>query len=1307
MHEPAGTSTETGADNGSAGTAQDLQRAALHDLVALAARCAAREAQIESRSRAATEANDNEFRTAGADIDQRHETLQAEFERKHADFLAQIEAQHESDLHKLEASQKSAHQQIEHEHTGAEQGVKKKLAQAAWLAETVFESTANELRAAAKQAHQDLADRRKAVTELEEQAAALMLACGHQWPAAEELGESPQQRELPEPTAAFDALQEQAQLHLEVLAGLRLPRLTAGILPFVSGLLLCVLAAGAAQLATGAHTPQFKAMGIAAGAVAALVTAVSIVLRRMASAQVWDVARRLRQALDDARRAAETEYTQAAQARQARQAEAVAKREKELQEAKHHYGPLLHRAVQTREFSLKALEEERSRLLPMIEAQRSGSLAEVEQWRKKRSAELEQGYENERAAARERYERRADEIRREHEQAKTALAGHWQEGLTRIQAPIDENHSAGGHLFPSWDSDVWSDWVPPRKFSSIIRFGELRVDLQRITKNVPKELALPETFSVPALLSFPKQASLLIHADHAGRSEAIRTLQSVMMRLLTCLPPGRARFTIIDPLGLGQNFAGFMHLADYDEALVGSRIWTSGEHIEQRLADLTEHMETVIQKYLRNEFETIDDYNEQAGELAEPYRFLVIADLPTNFSDVAIQRLNSIASTGARCGVYTLVVRDTRQTLPAGSHLDELHARSVNLVQQDGRFAWDDKVFRQFPLTLDTPPAEEFLTRVLHVVGRYAKEAKRVEVPFETIAPPPDKFWSGSTTHDISVPIGKMGATRLQTLRLGRGVAQHGLIAGKTGSGKSTLLHVLITNLAMWYSPDEVEFYLVDFKKGVEFKAYATRDLPHARAIAVESDREFGLSVLQRVDVELTRRGEMFRKLGVQDLPAYREATGQRLPRTLLIIDEFQEFFSEDDKLAQDAGLLLDRLVRQGRAFGIHVLLGSQTIGGTSGLARSTIGQMAVRVALQTSESDSQIILGDGNSAARLLSRPGEAVYNDAGGLIEANSPFQVAWLPDEKRDAYLAQVQARADQAGIRPEPPVVFEGNVPADIVKNPLLAKMIEAPAGPASASVPRAWIGEPVAIKDPTCVTIRRQSGANLLIVGQYDESAMAMMAASMVSLAAQLPPAAASFVVLDGSPADSPLAAVLPKLKAALPHDVRLIEYREAGEALCELAETVRRRQAGQAPPQQAIYLLIHGLQRYRVLRRQEDSFSFSAGGGQDKLSPDKAFAELLREGPPLGVHVIAWCDTPAAVERTIDRTSLREFDHRVLFQMSASDSSNLIDSPMANKLGVNRALAYSEELGTIEKFRPYALPGDAWIKRLSEHLRSR
>jgi hypothetical protein len=365
---------------------------------------------------------------------------------------------------------------------------------------------------------------------------------------------------------------------------------------------------------------------------------------------------------------------------------------------------------------------------------------------------------------------------------------------------------------------------------------------------------------------------------------------------------------------------------------------------------------------------------------------------------------------------------------------------------------------------------------------------------------------------------------------------------------------------------------------------------------------------------------------------------------------------------------------------------------------------MAVRVALQTSEADSQIILGDGNSAARLLSRPGEAVYNDAGGLVEANSPFQVAWLPDEERDGWLERVQERARKAGGVWPAPVVFEGNVPADPAKNPLLVGLLEEAAWPAATTAPRVWIGEPVAIKEPTCVVLRRQSGANVLVVGQYDEQALAILSSGMISLAAQHRPGSASFVVFDGTPADSPLAGGFEKLRSVLPHDVRLVDYRGAGEAIGELADELHRRQAEDASWGPSVYVFIYGLQRYRALRRQEESFGFSMGGEQDKPAPDRQFADLLREGPALGMHVICWCDAPAAVERTLDRTSLREFDHRVLFQMSASDSSNLIDSPLANKLGFNRALACSEEQGVIEKFRPYALPSGDWLRRIGERL---
>ena len=769
-----------------------------------------------------------------------------------------------------------------------------------------------------------------------------------------------------------------------------------------------------------------------------------------------------------------------------------------------------------------------------MEAARDAAAAAADAAHQAQSADIESRKQLETLRAAERHERHLRESRAKYDRGRAELSDRLRDGLETLHIPIAMAAKAGSRFPFDWNDPAWRSFSPPAEFPSLVRFGELRVDLQLIADSVPRaaeaaqpgngdghphpvQLKMPPALSVPAALGFPRQASLLIQTDRDGRAAGLQILKLVMSRLLTSLPPGRARFTMIDPVGLGENFAGFMHLADFDEALVGGRIWTESEQIEQRLANLTEHMETVIQKYLRNEYETIDEYNAQAGELAEPYRFLVIADFPHAFEGESYRRLASIAASGARCGVYTLVLRDTRLPLPHGTHLDELERNSANIVREGDRFVWEDDVFRQFPLTIDPPPSEELLRQLLDKIGRGAKEAKRVELPFESIAPNAEQFWSRSSSADLQVPIGRMGATRSQMLRLGRGVAQHALIAGKTGSGKSTLLHALVTNLAMWYSPREGEFYLVDFKKGVEFKTYATHALPHARAIAVESDREFGLSVLQRLDAELTRRGELFRKIGVQDLAAYRQTSpGIQMPRTLLIIDEFQEFFSEDDKLAQDASILLDRLVRQGRAFGIHVLLGSQTIGGSSGLPRSTIGQMAVRIALQTSEADSQLILGDNNSAARLLSRPGEAIYNDAGGLVEGNSPFQVAWLPDDQRERYLDRVASRSRESGFDGGQTIVFEGNQAADLTKNAPLARLLAAHDRPANPPVVFAWVGDPVAIKDPTAVQFRRLSGSNVLIVGQQEESAMGIFCASMLSIGAQQAPAPPAFTFSTGA-----------------------------------------------------------------------------------------------------------------------------------------------------------------------------------------------
>jgi hypothetical protein len=195
------------------------------------------------------------------------------------------------------------------------------------------------------------------------------------------------------------------------------------------------------------------------------------------------------------------------------------------------------------------------------------------------------------------------------------------------------------------------------------------------------------------------------------------------------------RFTFIDPVGLGQNVAAFMKLADYDENLVTSKAWSEPHHIEQQLAALSEHMENVIQKYLRAQFKSIEEYNAQAGEVAEPYRVLMVFDFPANFTEASARRLVSIAQNGPRCGVYTIVLVDTSKPLPYGFTLADLE-QGATVIAWDGQaWRWRDADFKDHPLTLDAPPPLELMDRIVETVGKQARKSSEVKVPFTRIAP--------------------------------------------------------------------------------------------------------------------------------------------------------------------------------------------------------------------------------------------------------------------------------------------------------------------------------------------------------------------------------------------------------------------------------------------------------------------------------------------------------------------------------------------------------------------------------------------
>jgi hypothetical protein len=365
---------------------------------------------------------------------------------------------------------------------------------------------------------------------------------------------------------------------------------------------------------------------------------------------------------------------------------------------------------------------------------------------------------------------------------------------------------------------------------------------------------------------------------------------------------------------------------------------------------------------------------------------------------------------------------------------------------------------------------------------------------------------------------------------------------------------------------------------------------------------------------------------------------------------------------------------------------------------------MVVRIALQCNEADAYLIMDEENPAPRLLTRPGEAIYNDTAGTLEGNSPFQIVWLSDQERDDYLARVADLAVGSGKRFPAPVIFEGKAPADVAENVPLQDLLEA-ATLTPTPAPRAFLGAPNSIKGPTEAVFHRQSGNHLLLVGQRSEAALALLGVSLISLAAQQAKEAARFIVLDSNPPDSTARRFLEQVVRAVPQDCRLAQPQDVEGLLAELAaEQESRANEAHGAGSISVYLIVHELPKFKKLRYEED-FAFSLDDAQSAANPGVQFNNLIIDGASLGLHVLCTCDTYNNLNRLLSRKAIAEFEMRVLFQMSANDSAALIDSPKAGDLGLHRALFSNGAQGWMETFRPYSLPDQEWLEQAAQNLK--
>src|SRR5690606_35233118 len=169
---------------------------------------------------------------------------------------------------------------------------------------------------------------------------------------------------------------------------------------------------------------------------------------------------------------------------------------------------------------------------------------------------------------------------------------------------------------------------------------------------------------------------------------------------------------------------------------------------------------------------------------------------------------------------------------------------------------------------------------------------------FADLLPPSAQWGRMQSVTGLHAPVGVADGMPVEVALAD--ASPHALIGVPRGSGKTNLLLGLISSMAARYDPDELEFYLLDFKEGVSFAQFAPgrRDrtwLPHARLVGVNinTDREFGLALLQFLSDEMRRRAEAAKAQEVTKLEELRrEDPRGRWPRIVAVIDEFQYLFA-------------------------------------------------------------------------------------------------------------------------------------------------------------------------------------------------------------------------------------------------------------------------------------------------------------------------------------------------------------------------------------------------------------------------------
>ncbi|WJK38135.1 FtsK/SpoIIIE domain-containing protein [Solwaraspora sp. WMMA2056] len=768
----------------------------------------------------------------------------------------------------------------------------------------------------------------------------------------------------------------------------------------------------------------------------------------------------------------------------------------------------------------------------------------------------------------------------------------------------------------------------------------------------------------PALVPLGAGAHLAIDAD-ARQPKVAALLRSLVVRLLAAAPPGTVRVTALDTTSMG---ATFLPLRPLVEAGVLAPPAATDAEAKERLDDADQHVRAAQARS--------GDRAGSAGQAAGELLVVVAGALPDGRAE--LMRLAALTHAGASARVCVIVAGYP----PAGTGVAPPTLGATTPVRLDGNRAFvGDPPGQPFsadgtglaaPVALDGDPPARVVEALAGRLGEIHRRGSTLD--FADLLPP--RIWTESATAGLHTIVGRAG--REPAILAFDDVTPHWLVGGRTGSGKTVFLLDLLYSLAARYAPDELSLYLLDFKEGVSFTEFVPtgRDpswIPHARAVGIESDREYGVAVLRELRRELNRRAAAMKRHGVTklaDLPR----DGTPTPRTVAVIDEFHVLFEGNDSVAREAAALLEELARKGRSYGVHLVLASQSMSGIEALYGKTdsiFGQFPLRVALPGGNG----VLDPLNQAAGGLP-VGQAIVNVSAGIAGANTVIR---FPDAhsgaRRIATLRHELWQARAAGSRP--PAIFKGYEAAHLDGDPTYRSL--APGG----RRPLALVGRQVDVDLSSAVfPLDATPGRHIAVVGTTGHAADVLHAAT-VSLARQEPPGHARFLL-------APLVASADEVAEETADALHTFGHSITRLTAAELREELRRLATpdGTAAPADdgRTYLVVFGMDAAAGVLGAKDEMYKS---GLDDLQV------VLRQGPGHGVHLLGWWRGLRRLADDLGGSHNRD-DLACLVAMNVPGGelgSYLGTHDLAYRPRPNRALLIDRHDQRTRLIVPFALPG--------------